>query len=319
MNSITKPAGKCRIRILTMALALIVSALFLPVTAYAGGGSEDTTAPTVAAWLDGENLCVIAEDDVTVEAVFISGEKVEYPDEGNLILSAKEYTGEDNKITVYAADAAGNMSNTIVLELPAEQDSAIPAEPNPFTPSGTGTVVDSATDGDGKEFFTITTVEEHIFYLIIDHQRDQDNVYFLNAVTLQDLVALAEQPLEGTGGTSGTIPSTPTETPPSDEGDSETEPENQEPSESNPEKKSNTAMYLLIVVIALGGIVVGYYFKVLKPKRDGRDEDDDEDDEDEREVVENDKDFEQEPDEPEDADYADFKGASEMGDNHEDD
>ena len=26
-------------------------------------------------------------------------------------------------------------------------------EPNPFTPEGTGTVVDNATDGDGKEFF----------------------------------------------------------------------------------------------------------------------------------------------------------------------
>ena len=29
-----------------------------------------------------------------------------------------------------------------------------------FTPDGTGTVVDNATDEDGKEFYTITTADE---------------------------------------------------------------------------------------------------------------------------------------------------------------
>ena len=33
----------------------------------------------------------------------------------------------------------------------------------PFTPNGTGTVVDNATDEDGKEFFTITTPSENVF------------------------------------------------------------------------------------------------------------------------------------------------------------
>ena len=62
----------------------------------------------------------------------------------------------------------------------------------PFTPDGTGTVVDNATDEDGKEFFTITTPSENVFYLIIDRQRTEENVYFLNAVTEKDLLALAE-------------------------------------------------------------------------------------------------------------------------------
>ena len=35
----------------------------------------------------------------------------------------------------------------------------------PFTPDGTGTVVDNATDEDGKEFFTITT--EYIWYISV--------------------------------------------------------------------------------------------------------------------------------------------------------
>ena len=65
-------------------------------------------------------------------------------------------------------------------------------EQKPFTPSGQGTVVDNATDAEGKEFFTITTAEEAVFYLVIDRQRNGENVYFLNAVTLADLAALAE-------------------------------------------------------------------------------------------------------------------------------
>ena len=84
-------------------------------------------------------------------------------------------------------------------------------EPSPFTPDGTGTVVDHATDEDGKEFYTIITADENYFYLIIDHQRDTENVYFLNVVTEQDLMALAEVS-ENTGGESA-IPDTTTATP----------------------------------------------------------------------------------------------------------
>ena len=63
------------------------------------------------------------------------------------------------------------------------------AEPNPFTPNGTGTVLDNATSEDEKEFYTIVTEDENVFYLVIDKQRDTENVYFLNAVTESDLMA----------------------------------------------------------------------------------------------------------------------------------
>ena len=45
---------------------------------------------------------------------------------------------------------------------PAETE-AEPETQNPFTPDGTGTVVDNATDEDGKEFYTITTADESVF------------------------------------------------------------------------------------------------------------------------------------------------------------
>ena len=60
---------------------------------------------------------------------------------------------------------------------------AEPETQNPFTPDGTGTVVDNATDEDGKEFYTITTADESVFYLVIDKQKTSENVYFLNAVS----------------------------------------------------------------------------------------------------------------------------------------
>ena len=60
-----------------------------------------------------------------------------------------------------------------------------------LTPDGQGTVVDDVTSSDDKEFYTITTPAENVFYLVIDKQRDGENVYFLNAVTEADLLALA--------------------------------------------------------------------------------------------------------------------------------
>ncbi len=146
---------------------------------------------------------------------------------------------------------------------PAEEAPTETAEETtarPFTPEGTGTVVDNATDGDGKEFFTITTPSENVFYLIIDRQRDGQNVYFLNAVTEKDLLALAEKDPE------------PEVTEPVMEPEPETEP----PTE--PEKTSGFPMgnILMIAAVLLAGGGAGYYFKVYRPKHEVPDMDDEE-------------------------------------------
>ena len=117
-------------------------------------------------------------------------------------------------------------------------------EPNPFTPEGTGTVVDNATDGDGKEFFTIMAADESVFYLVIDRQRETENVYFLNAVTVADLMALAEPSPEA-------VPEPPPEPEP----------------EPEPEKSGGVGTLLLVLaVLALGG-GAGWYFKIYRPKQ----------------------------------------------------
>lgn len=126
-------------------------------------------------------------------------------------------------------------------------------EPNPFTPDGQGTMVDNATDKDGKEFFTIMAADESVFYLVIDRQRETENVYFLNAVTVADLMALAEPSPEA-------VP----EPLPEPEPEPATEPEEPEP---EPEKSGGAGTLLLVLaVLALGG-GAGWYFKIYRPKQ----------------------------------------------------
>lgn len=139
----------------------------------------------------------------------------------------------------------------------------------PFTPDGTGTVVDNATDKDGKEFFTITTPSENVFYLVIDRQRGQENVYFLNAVTENDLLALAEPSPE----TAPIEPVTPQE--PTPELTPEPEPE--------PEKEAGFPLGNLVIValVLLVGGGAAYYFKVYRPKHEAVDMDEDDYDYDE--------------------------------------
>lgn len=135
-------------------------------------------------------------------------------------------------------------------------------EPNPFTPAGTGTVIDNATDADGKEFYTIMTPNENVFYLIIDRQRETENVYFLNAVTEQDLMALAEVS-EDSGASAVPDPAPAPEPTP--------EPEPVPTPEPEPEKGGGMGMMVVVVLVVLAGGGAAYYFKIYRPKQEQAD------------------------------------------------
>lgn len=126
-------------------------------------------------------------------------------------------------------------------------------EPNPFTPDGQGTMVDNATDQDGKEFFTIMAANESVFYLVIDRQRETENVYFLNAVTVADLMALAESSGEPAA------PEPPLEPEPEPTPTPEPEPV--------PEKKGGAGPLLLALAVVVIGGGAGWYFKIYRPKQ----------------------------------------------------
>lgn len=153
-----------------------------------------------------------------------------------------------------AGGSTGGGSSTVKSSEPTEPE--VEKEPNPFTPAGSGEVVDNATDGDGKEFFTITTADESVFYLVIDRQRGTENVYFLNAVTLDDLAALAESAGEELPGTPAPAPE-PEPTP---------EPEPEPTPEPEPEQKPSAAPLLLGLAVLLLGGGAGWYFKIYRPK-----------------------------------------------------
>ena len=161
------------------------------------------------------------------------------------------------------AYAQSNEPQPETTPAPAETE-AEPETENPFTPDGTGTVVDNATDEDGKEFYTITAPDESVFYLVIDKQKTSENVYFLKAVTTDDLLPLAEQGEE------------PAEevTPEPEPVEEVTEPE-PEP-EPEPEKPDSGLLSLLLIgaVVLIGG-GIGYYFKIYKPKHEAPDLEDD--------------------------------------------
>lgn len=154
-------------------------------------------------------------------------------------------------------------------EVPKVTEAPVPeatSEPNLFTPAGTGTVVNTATDKDGKQFYTITTPDENVFYLVIDLQRETDNVYFLNAVTEKDLLALAEK--SGDAQDSESVQSIPK---PESTPEATPEPE----VSAKPEPKSNTGMLLLVLAVVVIGGGAGYYFKIYRPKHEQADSEDD--------------------------------------------
>lgn len=198
-------------------------------------------------------------------------------------------------LAIQVADITGNSSDVIYVRNPFYIHTAESVHGsgrsnqnggNPFTHDGTGTVVDNATDGDGKEFFGIETPDGNVFYLIIDRQRTAENVYLLNAVTENDLMSLAA---EGDGRT-GTVPEPPEIMPEPEQ----ILPENETESEPPAEKGSGTGtiIFIFIAVAAAGG--AGYYFKIVRPRQNADMDDDDEDEEEEQDEEEENIDYDDE-------------------------
>ena len=131
----------------------------------------------------------------------------------------------------------------------------------PLTPDGAGTVIDNATNEDGKEFFTITTPSKHVFYLIIDRQKDAENVYFLDAVTDKDLLALAKSDNEDVSDSSSSKAASTPETSSAPTVSTPTVSSN-----SQPEKQNSSAGIAAVAVLA--AVLVGaaiWFFKFRKP------------------------------------------------------
>jgi len=100
-------------------------------------------------------------------------------------ITALAYADEDEQGTA--------SSETTEMAEPEETtESAVTAESaEALTPDGNLTLADDIESGD-KEFITVQTKDGNTFYLIIDHASSEDNVYFLNMVDEEDLLALID-------------------------------------------------------------------------------------------------------------------------------
>ena len=151
----------------------------------------------------------------------------------------------------------------------------------------------------GKEFYTIQTASEKVFYLIINRDGEEEMVYFLTEVTENDLLNVTADNSEtlpknsaalesAIPVTEGALPNnngeTEKEEEPAEESAEDGEEENTEEPEPEPEKTGENPMatYAILGIVAVAAIGGGYYFKVVRKKKEEfLDEDDDEDDEEE--------------------------------------
>ena len=149
----------------------------------------------------------------------------------------------------------------------------------------------------GKEFYTIQTASEKVFYLIIDRDGEEEMVYFLTEVTENDLLNVTADNSETLPKNSAALESAIPVTEgvlPNNNGEQETEELTEEPTEDGeenteepepePEKTEENPMatYIILGIVAAAAIGGGYYFKVVRKKKEEfLDEDDDEEDEEE--------------------------------------
>ena len=159
-----------------------------------------------------------------------------------------------------------------------EVNELVKSSPTALTPDGNLTLVDdvSGEQAEDKQFVTVVSKSGNYFYLVIDRAGDRENVYFLNLVDEEDLLALIEDDKpkqqevpricnctnlceEGKIDLNCSLcrndltkctgkPLTPTSTP-----------------ELEKEKNKGMGGILLLLIVAMAGGGI-YYFKVLKNK-----------------------------------------------------
>ena len=100
---------------------------------------------------------------------------------------------------------------------------------------------------DARQFVTFTTKNGKTFHLIINHDEDSENVMLLTEVSEDDLLNMVEKKE-----TQKEIV--------------KEEPIKEEPKPVKKEESSNMGTYLILILVVVGALGVGYYFKVVKKK-----------------------------------------------------
>ncbi len=309
----------------------------------------DETKPVLNAAIQDGILNIQAEDrDSSIKAIYVNGYEFTELQNGALSIRLQRFDAGYEYFTIQAIDNAGNLSNRYKLENPyysketAEDEKSksmveqLPTDAIPSNPSDAVAYVtehiklrsasdritevqeDTESVEKSKEFYTIQTKTDKVFYLIIDRAGEEETVYFLTEISENDLLNVTSDNREvlpqNSVALESAIPIVDREL-----SNEEKELENQEKETESMKNKNGTVgkemdaiketqkkTYLVIGVLALIGIGVGYYFKVVKKKKEKFMEEDEEEEEivyeKEEEVVEvNEDDFFEQQDEEDEA------------------
>lgn len=180
---------------------------------------------------------------------------------------------------------------------------------------------DEQTSDKGKEFYTIQTASEKVFYLVIDRDGEDEKVYFLTEVSENDLLNTTTDNSETLPKNSAALESAiPTKdsalsnnnadtTVEKKQGTESVEDSTEESTEDTSEPKEGTAKadgsgftYILMGIAAVAVIGVVYVVKSKKKKENFIDEDEDEDE------LDDDYDYEDEDEAEQDSDEAFLNG-----------
>ena len=202
--------------------------------------------------------------------------------------------------------------NTVSGNSLAEQKKQAMAEADAAEAAESGTQ-EKEQSGQGKEFYTIQTASDKVFYLIIDRDGEEEMVYFLTEITENDLLNATSDNSETLPKNSaalesaiptgeGALPNNNSEVQEkeqqAEENDTDTEPaeDSESTGEKEPEEKAaeqNPAVsYILMGVLAIVFIGGAYYFKVVRKKKEDFIEDEDEDEEEDEEYENEDEELE---------------------------
>ncbi len=166
--------------------------------------------------------------------------------------------------------------------------------------------------GQGKEFYTIQTASDKVFYLIIDRDGDEEVVYFLTEITENDLLNTTSDNSETLPKNSAALESAipvsesalsnnnadqESEAEENAGGEMTEASEEESTEEAGPEEEpakegSPMVSYILLGVLAAAFVGGAYYFKVVRRKKEDFIEDEDEDEEDAEEYENEDEDEE---------------------------
>jgi len=172
---------------------------------------------------------------------------------------------EDGIETIAVEESDTAIDTSTEAEPPAGSEA--PPEPVSPVPDGatppyhsTGNIIEnvrrSSAEDEGLQFVIFKTASDKVFYLVIDYDKGNDNVYLLTEVGENDLLNFVE----------ADKPESPKPPPSSNPGATQL---NTEPQPDAPAKKSNNAglIVLIVAVLGIGGFAF-YFFK--KNKGGGR-------------------------------------------------